>query len=162
MTELGFTLSREFDAPPMLVFEAWTRPELLGWFFNPGHRVSEPLTLDLRVGGQWRQQMVIDASSSYITGGVYREIVPGKRLVYAMGAVGGWPVLSLDRLDEAPLVSIDFIDLGGRTRMDLTLELPQGYVDRHFGATLGDMRAGWGQTIDRLVDQFGAGRVTAA
>ena len=161
-TKDGFSLSREFDAPPMAVFEAWTKPELLGWYFNPDNPVTVPLSVDLRVGGQWRQQMVIDAHTNYITGGVYREIVPGRRLVFSMGAVGGWPALSLDALDEAPLVTVEFSDIGGRTRMDLRLELPPGYVDERFGATLDQMRAGWGMTIDRLVADLRSKRAAPA
>lgn len=153
----SITMSRDFDAPPALVFEAWTHPEMLGWFFNPGHAVAEAPSVDLRVGGQWRQLMVIDARTSYVTGGVYREIVPGKRLVFAMGATDGWPALDLDALDRSPQVTIDFTDLGGRTRMETRLDLPEGYVDTRFRATIEHMRAGWSQTIDRLVAQM-AGR----
>ncbi len=80
--------------------------------------------------------------------------MPGRKLVFSMGAVGGWPALSLDALDKAPLVTLEFSDLGGRTRMDLRLDLPPGYVDSRFGATLDQMRAGWGMTIDRLVEQL--------
>ena len=153
MTDNGFTIIRHFAAPPDLVFEAWTDADYLGWFFNPGNPTSEPVTVDLRVGGHWRQMMVIDAEKRYFTGGVYREIVPGKRLVFNWGAVGGWPELRLEALEEAPLVVIEFIAEGAGTRMAFRLDLPQGYEDMGFGATLAEMQAGWSGTIDRQPGQ---------
>ncbi|MFY8031154.1 MAG: SRPBCC family protein, partial [Devosia sp.] len=53
--ERGITLTRLFDAPPDVVFDAWTRPEALGWFFNPDNPTDIPAEVDLRVGGEWRQ-----------------------------------------------------------------------------------------------------------
>ena len=48
-------LTRMLDAPPDVVFEAWTDPAYLHWFFNPGFTPEVPTTVDLRVGGQWMQ-----------------------------------------------------------------------------------------------------------
>ena len=50
--------------------------------------------------------MVIDESTAYTTGGVYREIVPGEKLVFSWGATDGWPELDPERLDESPLVTV--------------------------------------------------------
>ena len=87
-----FTLTWTLDATPADVFRAWTNPEHLQWFYNDRNPIpGTPIGLDLRVGGVWRQEMVIDASKTYITGGVYREIVPDEKLVFAWGATGGWP-----------------------------------------------------------------------
>jgi uncharacterized protein YndB with AHSA1/START domain len=102
-TPRSFTLTWTLDAPPETVFGAWTDPARLGWFYNPEQPIpDEPIELDLRVGGAWRQMMVIDEGTSYFTGGVYREIVPNERLVFAWGATDGWPELDLEDLDQAP------------------------------------------------------------
>jgi hypothetical protein len=54
----AFTLTWTLDASPAEVFRAWTDPEHLGWFYNPNNPVpEEPIELDLRVGGAWRQRM---------------------------------------------------------------------------------------------------------
>ena len=50
--------------------------------------------------------MVIDRSTVYFTGGVYREIVPDEKLVFAWGATDGWPKLDPDRLDDSPQVTV--------------------------------------------------------
>ena len=73
-------MTRQFNAPKGLVFEAWTRPELLKrWMGPPTH----PLILceiDLRVGGTYR--MVARGPEGEMGwGGVYQEIVPGEKLV---------------------------------------------------------------------------------
>jgi uncharacterized protein YndB with AHSA1/START domain len=66
-----FTLAWTLDAPPAQVFQAWTDPDHLDWFYNDNHPVpSEPMELDLRVGGVWRLHMIIDESTDYFTGGV--------------------------------------------------------------------------------------------
>ena len=152
----GFTLKRQFDAPPSLVFQAWTDPACLDWFFNPGMPVTAPTVVDLRVGGVWRQQMVENADKQYFTGGVYREIVPGEKLVFSWGAKDGWPPIDLDNLDEGPLVTLRFKPAGGGTEMDLQVQFPDHLSEGRVREWLQTgMREGWGMTIDRLVAQLG-------
>ena len=91
-------VTREFAAPRAAVFRAWTVPSELEWFLNPDQpRPDQPVEVDLRVGGAWTVPMVIDADTSYTTGGIYLEIVPDERIVFAWGAEDGWP--KLDRAD---------------------------------------------------------------
>lgn len=55
-----FTRTWTFAAPPAEVFRAWTDPERLGWFYNDAQPIpNQPIEVDLRVGGVWRQLMVI-------------------------------------------------------------------------------------------------------
>ena len=155
----GFTLTRQFDAPPDMVFDAWTRPEHLGWFFNPGH-AAEPASVDLRVGGAWRQLMIENAEKSYVTGGVYREIARFDKLVFSWGAVGGWPALDLEQLDASLLVTLTFKSVGAeRTEMELRVQLADHLTEARTEEwmTCG-MVEGWGMTVDRLVDQLATAR----
>jgi uncharacterized protein YndB with AHSA1/START domain len=152
--ERGLTLTRAFEAPPDVVFESWTNPALLDWFFNPGMPVDEPVTVDFRVGGAWRQLMVIDKTTRYMTGGVYREIVPNERLVFWWGAEGGWPDLDPDHLDRSPLCTVTLTPRGPggtRTEMHFELQLPAHFSDETVEEWIGKMGNGWGMTIDRLV-----------
>lgn len=50
-TEREFTIVRRLEAPREVVFQAWTDPDHLHWFANPGHPPHHPTTVDLRVGG---------------------------------------------------------------------------------------------------------------
>src|SRR5215831_14886499 len=59
------------DAAPLAEADAWIDPDHLEWFYNDAQPLPDgPIELDLRVGGAWRQQMVIDETTSYVTGGV--------------------------------------------------------------------------------------------
>ena len=148
----GFTLTRTFDAPPDMVFQAWTDPTCLDWFFNPINIVPEPVSMDLRVGGAWRQQMIENADKQYFTGGIYREIVPVEKLVFSWGAVGGWPDLDPERIDDSPLVTVLLKPVGAGTEMLFRLQLADHLSEErtHEWMTCG-MVEGWGQTIDRML-----------
>jgi uncharacterized protein YndB with AHSA1/START domain len=157
-TRRDFTLTWTLDAPRADVFRAWTDPDHLGWFYNPVQPIpTEPIELDLRVGGVWRQRMVISERTEYYTGGVYREIVPDERLVFAWGATDGWPELDPDRLDESPLVTVALSESGGRTQMTLCVELPAGLSSEEVQEwfSLG-VRDGWRDTVDRLAAALAA------
>jgi uncharacterized protein YndB with AHSA1/START domain len=152
-TDREFTLIRTLSGSPATVFAAWTDPEQLTWFLNPETTsMDEPITVDLRVGGEWRLRMMHDGLD-YITGGIYREIVPYERLVFEWGAVDGWPKLDPMKPDDAPLVTLTFRDNGdGTTEQTLHSSLPASMSDARAAEWLATgMREGWGATIDRLV-----------
>ena len=147
-----FTLTWTLDSPRADVFQAWTDPDHLGWFYNDENPIpAEPIELDLRVGGVWRQKMVISEQTAYFTGGVYREIVPDEKLVFSWGATDGWPELDPERLDESPLVTVTFSEADGQTAMTVHLELPaslsEDEVQEWFSMGIRD---GMRQTVDRL------------
>jgi uncharacterized protein YndB with AHSA1/START domain len=145
-------LNWTLDAPRTDVFRAWTDPDHLQWFYNPAQPIpDEPIELDLRVGGLWRQRMVISEQTDYVTGGVYREIVRDEKLVFNWGAAGGWPELDPERLEESPLVTVKLTEVGGKTEMSLRVDLPAGLAPdqvQEWWAT--GVRDGWRDTVDRL------------
>jgi uncharacterized protein YndB with AHSA1/START domain len=151
-TPCEFTLSWTLDAPAAQVFRAWTDPEHLLWFYNDGQPIpSDPIEVDLRVGGVWRQRMVIDERTDYVTGGVYREIVRDEKLVFSSGAAGGWPELDPERPDENPLVTVSLTEVGGRTEMSVHVRLPEGLSKEQAEEWLAlGIRDGWRDTVDRL------------
>ena len=109
-------------------------------------------SVDLRVGGQWRQQMIIDGTTRYITGGIYREIVPNEKLVFSFGAIGGWPELNTDRLEDSLITTVTFTPNTAGTEMTLTMQMPDHMATPEALSMFNNqMRAGWGMTIDRLV-----------
>ena len=80
-SEREIVITRAFDAPRALVFDAWTKPALLKrWWGAPGW--SLPVCeIDLRVGGAWRYVMRNERGIEMTLRGVYREIVRPERLV---------------------------------------------------------------------------------
>ena len=151
-----FTLTWTLDASPADVFRAWTDPDHLQWFYNPNNPVpEEPIELDLRVGGAWRQRMVISEQTNYMTGGVYREIVRDEKLVFAWGATDGWPELNPERLDESPNVTVLLSGRDGRTEMLVTVELPATVSEDEAREWLEmGITNGWRDTVDRLAAVF--------
>jgi uncharacterized protein YndB with AHSA1/START domain len=153
-TDRGFTLTRILNAPPATVWRAWTEPEHLRWFLNPGFGAPDaPITVDLRVGGAFRVHMIVNDELEYMTGGIYREIVPTERLAFEWGAIDGWPLLDPAVPDDAPLTILEFIDNGdGTTEQRLQVAFPAAMPDARVADWLASgMREGWGSTIDRLV-----------
>jgi len=151
-TDREFAVTRWFDAPPSAVFRAWTDPAEMEWYLNPEQpRPDQPIEVDLRVGGAWRVPMVIDAETDYITGGIYLEIVPDAKLVFAWGAVDGWPKLDPDDLEAGPVASLELVERDGGTDAILTVRLPAHLSApevRHW-LNLG-IREGWTATFERL------------
>lgn len=74
--------TRTFRAAPELVFRAWTAPELLTrWYGARGWRLVE-CEVDLRVGGRYRFRSRGPGGAEMVQQGVYREVLPPRRLVF--------------------------------------------------------------------------------
>ena len=81
-SEREIVMSRVFDAPRSLVFDAWTTPELLKrWLGVRGGWSMVVCEVDLRVGGAYRFVWRGPDGAEMGMGGVYRELVPSERLV---------------------------------------------------------------------------------
>lgn len=74
-------LTRVFDAPATLVFDALTKPELIRRWSGPVGWSLDVCEVDLRVGGKWRFVSRKPNRKTVGQHGVYREIVRGERLV---------------------------------------------------------------------------------
>ena len=74
-------ITREFDAPKHLVWQAYTTPDLIQrWWAGKRGEVTS-IEVDLRVGGTWRYVMNATEGFEVAFHGEYREIVPNERLV---------------------------------------------------------------------------------
>lgn len=76
-------ITRSFDAPRSLVFEAYTKPELVKrWLLGPDGWSMPVCEINLRVGGKYRYVWKNDETGHEMgMGGVYREIIPQERIV---------------------------------------------------------------------------------
>lgn len=97
-------IERVFNAPRHLVYEAWTKPELIKrWWHAKRGRVTVA-DVDLHVGGKWRWAMVTDDGHEVAFHGEYREIVPDERIVSTEafeGAPESEPAVNTMTLTEA-------------------------------------------------------------
>jgi len=81
-TERSIEIRREFAAPRGLVWDVWTRPELLRrWYGGPSGWRLEECDIDLRVGGAWRYLIVHERGQTMEQTGVYRVVETGHTLV---------------------------------------------------------------------------------
>jgi uncharacterized protein YndB with AHSA1/START domain len=81
-TEREIIVTRVFNAPRKLVFDAFTKPELLKrWMFGPGGWTLEICEVDLRVGGAYRYVWRGPNGVELGMGGIHREVVIPERVV---------------------------------------------------------------------------------
>ncbi len=85
-------MTRVFDAPRRLVFEAWTNPEHLPhWMLGPEGWTMPVCEIDLRPGGAWHFVWHNADGAEMAMRGVYQEVVPPERLVSTESWGGDWP-----------------------------------------------------------------------
>ena len=135
--------SRIMDAPPELVFKAYTDPDLIPRWWGPRRYATTVDKMDLRPGGVWRFVHRAADGGEYAFNGVYREIVPPKRLVYTFNYEGapGHEAVETVTFEEAE---------GGKTRM--TDHLLFETREERDGMLNSGMEEGAAETIDRLVE----------
>ena len=136
-------MTRLFDAPRHLVFEAMTKPEhVRRWWGQLGKGYSVPVCeIDLRPGGRWRfvNRHPQGEAAFY---GEYQEITPPSRLVFTE--------IFEEFPDSISVVTADFVDEGGKTRMTATVRYPSKDVRDMVMAS--GMSTGAGISYDRLED----------
>jgi uncharacterized protein YndB with AHSA1/START domain len=116
-SDVEIRMTRLFDAPRELVFEAMTRPEhVKQWWGGLGEGYSVPVCeIDFRVGGRWRfvNEHPNGEAEFY---GEYREIKPPSRLVFTE-IYAPFP-------DSPSVVTTDFTEENGKTRLTATVRYP--------------------------------------
>lgn len=138
-------MTRVFNAPRHLVFDALTKPELVKkWLLGPPGWTMPVCQIDLRVGGQYRYMWRRESNGKEMgMGGVYREILPQERLVCT------------ELFDEAwykgeSLITTTLVEQGGRTTMTTTML----YVSQEARDDVlkSGMESGVAASYDRLAD----------
>ena len=134
----ALTLHRKFPVAPEKVWRAWTSPEALkGWFGPAGPQAVSVADVDLRVGGRFRLVFGGPQGNEHEAAGVYREVVPHRKLVFSWC----WPRTTPDRISQ---ITIVLRPEGGGTDMEFRHEQ---FFDQ--AARDGHLR-GWTGTFDKL------------
>lgn len=139
-------VTRLFDGPARLVFEAWTRPELMKRWWAP-KSIGVPLLsceMDVRTGGSYRLEFGHDASQSMAFVGKYLEVVPPSRLVWTN-----------EESDDGAVTTVTFEDRDGQTLLTVHELYPsKEALDAGRGAEEG-LPEQFGQ-LDELLVSLGA------
>jgi len=109
-------ITRDFDARRGLVFDAFTKPELVRrWLLGPPGWTMPLCEIDLRVGGAYRYVWRSEKDGSQMAvGGVFREVTPLERLVASEKFDDAWyPGEALD--------TTVFVETRGITRTTITV-----------------------------------------
>jgi uncharacterized protein YndB with AHSA1/START domain len=140
--EREIVVTRDFNAPRQVIFEAWTRPELLKrWLYGPEEWGLAVCEIDLRVGGTarfiWRDAEGCDMGMS----GIYREITPPERIAFT-------EVWDEDRTGGEVLVTLELLEQDSATMLRQTMVYSsRGARD---GGLATDMEQGMAVSYDRL------------
>jgi len=100
-------VTRLFDAPPSMVYQAWSRPELFQRWWMPGSASGISFLscdMDVRTGGKYRLEFGTGGSDSMAFYGKYLEVVPNERIVWTN-----------DEGEEGAITTVTFEDQGGKT-----------------------------------------------
>ncbi len=116
-TDEQILITREFDAPKHLVYQAWTTPELVKRWWSGQRGEMTVVEIDLRVGGTWRYVLAANGGFDVAFHGEFREIVPNERIVttevYEMPDADPLPAA------DEPLNIVTFTEVDGRTTLEL-------------------------------------------
>lgn len=135
-------MTRVFDAPSALVFEAYTRPELLKrWLGVFGGWTLDVCEIDLRVGGAYRYVWRNVNGQEMGMGGTYREIVPAKRIVSTEKFDDPW-------YEGEAVGTVDLVEEGGKTTLIMTVRYASKEV--RDSVLQSPMETGVGQSFDKM------------
>ena len=139
-SDLEVVITRTFDAPRRLVFDAWTRPKHVPrWMLGPEGWSMPVCEIDLRPGGGWHFVWRKSDGTEMGMRGQYREVVPPERLVHTESWGPEWP----ETVNTLVLTEEE-----GRTTAVLTLLYPTK-KDRDAALATG-MKEGMDVSYERL------------
>jgi uncharacterized protein YndB with AHSA1/START domain len=148
-SERELVITRTFDGPARLVFEAWTRPELLKRWWAPRSSGMSLLSCeaDVRVGGKYRFEFGREGSKPVMAFfGKYIEVVPNARLVWTN-----------EESDDGAVSTLTFAEKDGKTLLVLHEIYPSKEA---LDASIEGMEGGMPETfaqLDELLVTLGAG-----
>lgn len=143
-SEREIAMRRVFDAPRQLVFDAYTKPELLKrWAGGPPGWNLVVCEVDLRVGGAWR--WVIEGPDGQMMGlgGVYLDVVPPERLVSTEAYDEPW-------YEGEATSMILLVEQDGKTTLTTTVRYASQTV--RDGVLKAGMTQGFAAGLDRMAE----------
>lgn len=139
-------ISREFNAPRELVWEAMTNPEHVVNWWGPRGFTTTIEKMEFRVGGVWRHDMHGPDGTNYPNESIFKEIVKPEKIVFSHGGrrEGGSGVSFISTW------TFDAID-SGKTKVTIRMVFPSAaqrdFVVKEFGAIEGGR-----QTLEKLCE----------
>ena len=145
-SERELVVTRTFDGPARIVFEAWTNPDLFRRWWVPKSMgmTLRSCEMDVRVGGTYRLEFEPDGVAFF---GTYREVTPPSRLVWT-NEEGG---------EDGPVTTVTFEETGGKTLVVLVERYPSKEALDAAGTGALDATVETFAQLDELLLTLGAG-----
>ncbi|MGH7865429.1 MAG: SRPBCC domain-containing protein [Candidatus Binataceae bacterium] len=140
--ELELAITRIFDAPRNLVFQAWTDPQHMVRWWGPQGFTMPVCELDPRPGGAYRFCMHSPEGNDYWNKGILSEVVQPERLVMR----GGWTDAEGNPTGPEMTTTITFEEHAGKTRLTLRTTGFQSIAARD------SHRGGWSSSLEHLAE----------
>ena len=146
-SERELVVTRSFNGPARIVFEAWTKPELFKRWWVPKSMGMSLLSceMDVRVGGRYRLEFSYEGSKSAFFG-TYKEVTPHSRLVWTN-----------EESEDGAITTVTFEENDGKTLLVMHELYPS--KEALDGAIASGSTCGMGETfeqLDELLDALGA------
>jgi uncharacterized protein YndB with AHSA1/START domain len=146
-------VTRVFDAPRKMVWDAWTDPKQLVFWYGPNGFTTTIEVMDVRVGGLWRQVMHGPDGTDYPNESVFTEVTPYERLGLTLsGGKTGAPTIQMERV-------VTFEDEAGGTRVTIRMVYPSVEA-REKNVREYHVIEGGKQTMERLAEHLSARLLT--
>ena len=147
-SERELVVTRTFNAPARIVFEAWTKPELFKQWWVPKSMgmFLRSCEMDVRVGGRYRLVFGHDASNPAEFFGRYIEVTPHSRLVWTNDDGG----------EDGPVTTVTFEENGGKTRLVMHELYPSKAALDAAGTGAADATSETFEQLDELLATLGA------
>ena len=148
-SERELVVTRTFNAPAPIVFEAWTKPELFKQWWAPKSMgmFLRSCEMDVRVGGGYRLVISHDAFPEPMAFfGRYIEVTPHSRLVWTNDEGG----------DGGPVTTVTFEEKGGKTLLVLHELYPSKEALDAAGTGAAEMMSETFEQLDELLVTLGA------
>lgn len=139
-SEREIVITRTFDAPARIVFEAWTKPELFQRWWIPKSAGLKLLSceMDVRVGGGYRLLFEREGAEPMAFFGTYTEVIPPSRIVWTNEESG----------EDGATTTVTFEEKDGKTLLVMR-ELYRSKEARDAGLASGAYD-GMGETFEQL------------
>ena len=147
-SEREVVVTRTFNAPARIVFEAWTRPELIKQWWVPKSMGMSLLSceMDVRVGGRYRLEFSYEGSTSEFFG-TYKEVTPYSRLAWTN-----------EESEDGAVTTVTFEEQDGKTLLVMHELYPSKEALDAAGTGAADATVETFAQLDELLVTLGANR----
>lgn len=161
LDENGLKIERVFNAPRQMVWDAWSKSEIMQQWWGPEHFISPDFSMDFREGGEYHASMegpMPDGSVIKVwSKGVFKQIIPIEKIVVTdyFSNEAGDKILPKDagmdeNFPEEQDVTITFEDVG-EDKTKLTIKYPKADSEAAVKAMIASgMEEGWSTSLDKL------------